>query len=260
MRQLRQMLNQHLNLEEVRLLCFDLHIEFDDLLGETKKGKIAALLQRVEREQKLTQLLEFLEHEYREVNWRELVDLSPESAPGSMPDGAAPNTTLGAADESIDAIALQLRQLQYEPLPLSAHASLSHCFRKDTQAEARILIKVPLKVSYVAILGTYDLVDFAQLKRIAGEVSTFLEAQVDGTANLVYIFCLIVSRHGVAKSVGDSVAHKPSTVARSALGTRYLFYNQIYDAATRTRYATKEEGTTTNPDFEQICSLLRFRS
>ncbi len=49
MNDLRQNLNNHFNEQELRNLCFDLNIEYDDLGGNTKAGKVRELLAYVGR-------------------------------------------------------------------------------------------------------------------------------------------------------------------------------------------------------------------
>ncbi len=55
---LREALDNHLNLEELRMLCFDLGMDFDDLAGENKVGRIRELILRCERQGQLPALIE----------------------------------------------------------------------------------------------------------------------------------------------------------------------------------------------------------
>lgn len=45
-RQLKQLLTRHFSMEEIRSLCFDLGVDFDELAGGSKTSKIEALLSR----------------------------------------------------------------------------------------------------------------------------------------------------------------------------------------------------------------------
>ena len=51
-RQLRRKLDEHFDKEELRLLCFDLGVDFDNLPGDSKAIKameLVALMERAER-------------------------------------------------------------------------------------------------------------------------------------------------------------------------------------------------------------------
>ena len=58
---LREHILSTFNLEEFRLLVFDLGVTYDDLRGETISAKIQALLELLERRSQISELLDELE-------------------------------------------------------------------------------------------------------------------------------------------------------------------------------------------------------
>ena len=54
---LRQTITQNFSLDELRVVCFDLSIDFENLRGETKASKVAALLADAQRFGRLEALL-----------------------------------------------------------------------------------------------------------------------------------------------------------------------------------------------------------
>ncbi|MCI0398096.1 MAG: aminoglycoside phosphotransferase family protein [Chloroflexi bacterium] len=66
---LRQMMAEHFSLEELRTLCYDLHIEFDDLSGSGKEGKIRALITYCERRGRVEDLVDACRKQRENVNW-----------------------------------------------------------------------------------------------------------------------------------------------------------------------------------------------
>ena len=55
---------QPLSLEEVRTLVFELGIDYDELAGETKTGKLRELLRYVQRQDQLPRLVSHLQRHY----------------------------------------------------------------------------------------------------------------------------------------------------------------------------------------------------
>ena len=58
--QLHQFIVAHYSLDELRTLCFDLDVNYDDLGGEALSGKARELILRVYRERNLDKLLTLL--------------------------------------------------------------------------------------------------------------------------------------------------------------------------------------------------------
>ena len=53
----RELINQSFNLDEIKTLCFDLGVDYDDIPGEAKEGKIRELISYFGRRQELDRLL-----------------------------------------------------------------------------------------------------------------------------------------------------------------------------------------------------------
>ncbi len=66
---LRKALTQHFNRGELKTLCFDLNIDYDELAGETKTEKVTALLDYCERHSRLPFLLAYLQQERPKIDW-----------------------------------------------------------------------------------------------------------------------------------------------------------------------------------------------
>ena len=80
---LRRQMDQHFNLDEIQLLCFDLDIDYEHLAGKTKPKIIHELILMVSRTDRLPDLLELLAEERPTVPWPEL---PPDFDPA--PDGS----------------------------------------------------------------------------------------------------------------------------------------------------------------------------
>ena len=59
---LRRVLVDRLDLEELRTLCFDLGVDYDNLGGEGKGGKVRELLAYFQRRDQLSQLVRYIRH------------------------------------------------------------------------------------------------------------------------------------------------------------------------------------------------------
>lgn len=69
LKNLHELLDQHFNLEEIRTLCFELHVDYDNLQGEGKSAKIRELILGLSRKDRLPDLA-VLAHEKRSnVGW-----------------------------------------------------------------------------------------------------------------------------------------------------------------------------------------------
>ena len=77
---LHQFIVDHYDLEELRTLCFQLGVEYDDLRGEGRSGKARELVRLMSRHGRLETLLTSLERERPELFDR--AGLS--SAPGAV--------------------------------------------------------------------------------------------------------------------------------------------------------------------------------
>ena len=70
---LLSLMRDHLNLEELRTLCFQLDVDYDDLLGEAKTGRIRELILLMLRDDRLPELVDALEQSHPEIDWSESV-------------------------------------------------------------------------------------------------------------------------------------------------------------------------------------------
>ena len=69
---LNKQLAQAFNVEELKGLCFDLGIEYDDLEGSGKASKARELIRYLDRRRRVNDLLALCERERPHLNWREI--------------------------------------------------------------------------------------------------------------------------------------------------------------------------------------------
>ena len=90
----RELLDERLDLSELRTLVFDLGLDYDNLAGTTKSDKIVSLLQLLDRQGKIGELkqkvytdskLSYLKNAYLDetlqLRQREKADFDPDAAP-----------------------------------------------------------------------------------------------------------------------------------------------------------------------------------
>ena len=77
---LREFLAKYFDMDELRLLCFNLGIDFEVLIGENKAGKTVSLVQYCERRNLIETLIKRCEKERPSVTWFEL-ELKSEGLP-----------------------------------------------------------------------------------------------------------------------------------------------------------------------------------
>ncbi|MCA9965252.1 MAG: SIR2 family protein [Anaerolineales bacterium] len=87
LRQMRETLNQKLNSEDLHNLCFDLGIDFENLAGEGKAGKVRELVYYLNRRSQLGRLLEYL--------MQTRPDWAIRSAPFPLPSTPTPPASAG---------------------------------------------------------------------------------------------------------------------------------------------------------------------
>jgi hypothetical protein len=89
--QIRDLIYEHFDQEEFTDLCFRLGVRYDDLRGDTLSGRVRDLVLRLERQDRLDDLLTFCAHLRPKVAWPELpAPTPPELSPASAPGRAAP--------------------------------------------------------------------------------------------------------------------------------------------------------------------------
>jgi hypothetical protein len=81
---LRKLLIDSFNLEELRILCFDLDFDYEELAGTTKTTRIHDFIMHLKRHGKLQQLLDEVSKQRPHVDWP---DLEPETAVPTTSDG-----------------------------------------------------------------------------------------------------------------------------------------------------------------------------
>lgn len=69
--ELRLIISLHFNLEEVKTLCFDLGVDFDDLEAVGKSGKIRELIMYMIRRKQFINLMAGLERARPDIDWRD---------------------------------------------------------------------------------------------------------------------------------------------------------------------------------------------
>ena len=74
--QLRELLSQRFNEEELRTLCFDLGIDYDDLGGGSKAGKARELVDYLKRRGRLADLVNAGKERRPDIPWNEIPPLS----------------------------------------------------------------------------------------------------------------------------------------------------------------------------------------
>lgn len=75
---LNDLLDRHFNLDELRRLCLDLSIEFENLSGETRMTKAQSLLEFCLRHDRLPELVERVEKARPNVEWPDVESLAEE--------------------------------------------------------------------------------------------------------------------------------------------------------------------------------------
>jgi formylglycine-generating enzyme required for sulfatase activity len=71
LRQLRRLIDQHFDVEELRTLCFDLGLRYDSLGGNDKTAKVRELVDLLMRRGRLEELVEVCREERPKVEWGE---------------------------------------------------------------------------------------------------------------------------------------------------------------------------------------------
>ncbi|HEX6387059.1 MAG TPA: pentapeptide repeat-containing protein [Anaerolineae bacterium] len=69
LRELRRLLDEHFNLQELRLLCFDLGVDYEHLPGDVKLAKVNEMILYLARNGRLDDLLTLLREERPYVVW-----------------------------------------------------------------------------------------------------------------------------------------------------------------------------------------------
>lgn len=96
--QLRLQMESHLTLEDIRALCFDLNLNYENLSGDTVKSKVLALIGDMTRQGRLAALLEALREERPHIAWPSAASLLGQTPP-EQPQPTPPPPTKGPVAE-----------------------------------------------------------------------------------------------------------------------------------------------------------------
>lgn len=89
--QLRDLMAEHFALDELRSLCMDLGIAYDNMSGDTKREKIISLIEYLQHHRRLDALLLWLQEQRAEVDWAVVYHEGPTSLePEKFGSKAAP--------------------------------------------------------------------------------------------------------------------------------------------------------------------------
>ncbi len=72
---LRQVLSERFHLEELRTLCFDLGIDWDDLPAQGKAGKVRELVSHFAQRRRIEELIQFLERRRPDISWSDIGEM-----------------------------------------------------------------------------------------------------------------------------------------------------------------------------------------
>ena len=82
---LLSIVDDHFNREDIKTLCFDLGIDFDNLAGDTKEGKARELIWYMKRDGRLPQLIQYIREKRPLLSLEEMALDTVEAEPKSMP-------------------------------------------------------------------------------------------------------------------------------------------------------------------------------
>lgn len=104
LRNLRHLLTERFDLEELRSLSFDLGIDYDSLRGEGKAGKARELVAYVKRHNRVSELIELGRSLRPDIPWQNAAQAQSNSPTGIVPEGIVPPTfssgNSGQADQA----------------------------------------------------------------------------------------------------------------------------------------------------------------
>ena len=95
---LRQTINRRFSLSDIRSLCFDLGLEYEELGGGPKSDIITALIATFQRNERLAELQSYLQSQRSFVNWAELFAALPAASP-EQPREQQGGTTIHVAGD-----------------------------------------------------------------------------------------------------------------------------------------------------------------
>ncbi|MCZ7669749.1 MAG: hypothetical protein M5U34_22520 [Chloroflexi bacterium] len=66
---LKEILRERFDLAELKELCFDLRIDYEDLIGTNKTEKVISLINHLDRHDRLSDFLEFVQQKRPDIDW-----------------------------------------------------------------------------------------------------------------------------------------------------------------------------------------------
>ena len=81
---LRIILTSKFNQSELKNLCFDLGIDYDDLPGETKSDKARELIEYLDNRDQISRLIEVLKSRRPDISWDSIMKEAEESPPEAV--------------------------------------------------------------------------------------------------------------------------------------------------------------------------------
>lgn len=88
--ELREALDKYFSLGELRMLCFDLHIDYENLEGDSKNAKIISLILFCQRRHRLPELLNEIQKLRPGISFEQLDLHSPQTRPETARNVAVP--------------------------------------------------------------------------------------------------------------------------------------------------------------------------
>ncbi|MFK7805399.1 MAG: hypothetical protein AB8G95_27460 [Anaerolineae bacterium] len=115
-RALLNSLNDSLNEQELKQLCFELHIDLDNLIGSTKRQKLSSLIRHCQQYRKLQLLRGWLEEERPTKDWKtKIANLrNPLGVENQSPSNAGSIKKL--YDSSMPSLTNHLEKLLFESI------------------------------------------------------------------------------------------------------------------------------------------------
>jgi formylglycine-generating enzyme required for sulfatase activity len=229
--QLHRFMVEHYSLEDLRTLCFDLSVNYDDLVGEALSGKARELILRLGRERRIKELLAHLQEARPEAFAEAGLDTTPATLDGLSAALSVHFLASAELSKIEDAIAAQER----------LHGILS-----DKQFEAALSELRQKQASLQAQLWGGGIV--AQDHSVAAmDRSAAVGGDVGGH--------VIVAQEGATIVIGEAPVPMPAVDHESALG-QYLRH-----VISRNRYlqlqGIRSGGRLVHIELEQIYVTLR---
>lgn len=123
-------IDRHYSLDELKTLCFELGVDYDNLPGEGKRGKARELILHESRRRGLTKLATLLERDHPQAFVRELAGTAQpaEPAPARRPERTLDERQATAVQAAVRAVAVALAANGERPQWNRVYAGLRRAF------------------------------------------------------------------------------------------------------------------------------------